>query len=61
MLKLYRWPTDDWRKLGADLPPEIIWIDLLNPSDDEKQFVERRLDVACLRKTRSARSRPRAG
>ena len=45
MLKLYRWPTDDWRKLGADLPPEIIWVDLLSPSDEEKAFVERRLDI----------------
>ena len=45
MLKLYRWPTDDWRKLGADLPPEIIWIDLLSPSDEEKAFVERRLNI----------------
>jgi magnesium transporter len=45
VLKLYRWPSDDWRKLGADLPPEIIWIDLLSPSDEEKQFVERRLNI----------------
>jgi magnesium transporter len=42
---LYRWPTDDWRKLGAALPPDIIWIDLLSPSDEEKQFVERRLNI----------------
>jgi magnesium transporter len=45
VLKLYRWPTDDWRKLGAELPPDIIWIDLLSPSDEEKQFVERRLNI----------------
>jgi magnesium transporter len=45
VLKLYRWPTDDWRKLGAELPPEIIWIDLLSPSDEEKAFVERRLNI----------------
>jgi magnesium transporter len=45
VLKLYRWPSDDWRKLGADLPPEIIWIDLLSPSDEEKAFVERRLGI----------------
>ena len=45
MLKLYRWPTDEWRKLGADLPPEIVWIDLLSPSDEEKAFVERRLNI----------------
>jgi magnesium transporter len=45
VLKLYRWPDDDWEKIGADLPSEIIWIDLLNPSDEEKQFVERRLGI----------------
>ena len=45
MLRLYRWRDDDWRKLGADLPPEIIWIDLLSPSDEEKAFVERRLSI----------------
>jgi magnesium transporter len=45
VLKLYRWPTDDWQSLGAELPPGIIWIDLLNPSDAEKAFVERRLDI----------------
>ena len=44
MLKLYRWPTDDWQSLG-DLPPGIIWIDLLSPSDQEKAFVERRLNI----------------
>lgn len=45
MLRLYRWPTDDWRSIGEKLPPEIIWIDLLNPSDEEKQFVESRLHI----------------
>ena len=45
MLKLYRWPTDDWQKLGAELPEEIIWIDLLDPSGDEKRFVEERLGI----------------
>jgi magnesium transporter len=45
VLRLYRWPDDDWRKLGADLPPEIIWVDLLSPSDEEKAFVERRLNI----------------
>ena len=44
MLKLYRWPDNDWQKL-ADLPSEIIWVDLLNPSDEEKQFVEQRLGI----------------
>ena len=45
MLKLYRWPTDDWQSLGAELPPGIIWIDLLSPSDQEKAFVEQRLNI----------------
>ena len=45
MLKLYRWPNDDWQSLGAELPPQIIWIDLLSPSDAEKAFVEQRLDI----------------
>src|ERR1700739_4814559 len=45
VLKLYRWPSDDWRILGAELPREIIWIDLLSPSDEEKAFVERRLNI----------------
>ena len=45
MLRLYRWPTDDWKSLGEKLPSEIIWIDLLNPSDEEKQFVESRLNI----------------
>ena len=45
MLTLYRWPSDDWQSLGADLPPGIIWIDLLNPSEAEKAFVERRLNI----------------
>lgn len=45
MLRLYRWPTDDWKSLGEKLPPEIIWIDLLNPSDEETQFVESRLHI----------------
>ena len=45
MLKLYRWPNDDWQGLGAELPPGIIWIDLVNPSDAEKAFVEQRLNI----------------
>ena len=45
MLTLYRWATNDWQSIGAELPPEIIWIDLLDPSADEKQFVESRLNI----------------
>lgn len=45
MLKLYRWPSDDWRSIGADLPSEIIWADLLNATEEERQFVERLLNI----------------
>jgi hypothetical protein len=47
VLKLYRWPYDDWRSIGEELPPEIIWIDLISPSAEEKQFVESRLKIPC--------------
>lgn len=45
VLKLYRSATDDWQSIGAELPSEIIWIDLLDPAEDEKQFVERVLGI----------------
>jgi magnesium transporter len=45
VLKLYRWPTDDWKSIGKELPPEIIWIDLVNATEEEKQFVETRLKI----------------
>ena len=45
MLKLYRWPNNDWQGLGAELPSEIIWVDLLSPSEAEKKFVEQRLNI----------------
>jgi magnesium transporter len=45
VLTLYRWATNDWQGIGAELPPEIIWVDLLDPSAAEKQFVESRLDI----------------
>ena len=45
MLKLYRWPTDDWHTIGAEMPTEIIWADLVNPTDEEKQFVEKLLKI----------------
>lgn len=45
MLKLYRSATDDWQSIGAELPPDIIWIDLLTPSEEEKRFVERVLGI----------------
>lgn len=45
MLKLHRWPTDDWQSIGAEMPSEIIWADLLNATDEEKQFVEKLLKI----------------
>jgi magnesium transporter len=42
---LYRWPTDDWQGIGAELPSDIIWIDLLNATAEERQFVEQRLKI----------------
>ncbi|MCK1736876.1 magnesium transporter CorA family protein [Bradyrhizobium sp. 138] len=45
MLRLYRWPSDDWQSIGAEIPSEIIWVDLLNATDEEKQFVERLLGI----------------
>jgi magnesium transporter len=37
--------VEDWRKIGSELPSDAIWIDLLNPSADEKLFAERMLDI----------------
>jgi magnesium transporter len=45
VLKLHLWPTDDWKSIGEELPSEIIWIDLVNASEQEKQFVESRLKI----------------
>ena len=45
MLKLYRWPTDDWQSIGAEMPSEIIWADLLNATAEEKKLVERLLQI----------------
>ena len=44
MLKLYR-VDGDASGIGSKLPPEVIWIDLLNPTDDEKASVERVLEI----------------
>jgi magnesium transporter len=35
----------DWKSAGTELPPEIIWIDLLNPTPDEVRFVERAVKI----------------
>jgi magnesium transporter len=45
VLRMYRSQSNDWQNAGAELPSEIIWIDLLSPSPEEKQFVERILKV----------------
>jgi magnesium transporter len=46
MLRVYRDKTGSFSTSTAhDLPEEIIWIDLLNPTDAEKQFVGRRAGV----------------
>jgi magnesium transporter len=45
VLKLHRWPNDDWKSIDGEFSPEIIWVDLLNPSDEEKQFVEQHLKI----------------
>jgi magnesium transporter len=42
---MYRSQSDDWQNIGAELSSEIIWVDLLSPSPEEKQFVERLLKV----------------
>lgn len=44
MLKLYR-VDGEASSIGSALPPKIIWIDLLNPTDDEKASVERVLAI----------------
>ena len=46
MLTIYREKDASIRNAGAAvLPPEVVWIDLLNPSDEEKTFVESRARV----------------
>ena len=40
MLKMYRSQGGDWRSVGTELPPEIIWLDLLTPTPEEIHFVE---------------------
>ena len=44
MLELYR-ADGDASRIGAKLPPKVIWIDLLSPTDDETASVERSLDI----------------
>jgi hypothetical protein len=45
MLSIYRDPHGSIRSDDSrTLPPEVIWIDLLNPTDEEKAFVEKHGD-----------------
>jgi magnesium transporter len=37
---MYRSQGGDWHNAGTELAPEIIWIDLLNPTPEEIHFVE---------------------
>lgn len=45
LLTAYRENGDDWRVEGADLPEQIVWLDLLDPSDNERQLVERHAKI----------------
>ena len=45
MLKMYRNQGGDWQNVGAELAPEIIWVDLLSPAPEEIRFVERMLKI----------------
>ena len=46
MLSIYRDPRNSARSSSSrELPSEVIWIDLVNPTDEEKQFVKSRIAV----------------
>jgi len=46
MLKTYRHNISDLSKIDSfQLPTDTIWIDLLNPTPEEKLFVERALAI----------------
>ena len=45
VLRMYRSQGGDWHSAGTELAPEIIWIDLLNPTPDETRFVERTVKI----------------
>lgn len=42
MLTAYRESGDDWRVKGADLPDHVIWLDLIDPTEEERRLVESR-------------------
>jgi magnesium transporter len=46
LISVFRDPENRFRDSGAkELPEEIIWIDLLNPTDEEKATVARRTGI----------------
>jgi magnesium transporter len=46
VLTIYRDPSGSVRRSRSrELPSEVIWIDLLNPTDEEKEFVDSRAGV----------------
>jgi magnesium transporter len=48
MLTIYRDEAGTVRETASlELPSEVIWIDLLEPTAEEKAFVERRTHFRC--------------
>jgi Mg2+ and Co2+ transporter CorA len=45
MLRVYRDTGSFLASKSTNLPGEIIWMDLVNPTDEEKSFVEARARV----------------
>ena len=46
MLRMFRYVADVDHSLAAKpLPPDVIWIDLLNPTREEEAFVEQRIAI----------------
>ena len=45
MLTAYREDGNDWRVEGANLPDNIIWLDLLDPTPEEQKLVESRAKI----------------
>src|ERR1700689_5432550 len=46
MLRMFRYVADVDHSLTAkQLPPDVIWIDLLNPTREEEAFVEQRIAI----------------
>ena len=46
MLTIYRDEAGSVREgVALELPSDVIWVDLLKPTDEEKAFVERRTHI----------------